>query len=168
MSCVCRCANSVLTKARVVARSATARQNSLTNRSGRAHIWQTKCHRQTNLRSILEQLPRSGQISASSEETKSSQSKRLFIRIPIFQCPIRGDVKKKSSPSSPRGRRMLCLHPAQSQFRRGCGLAAYSGQTKQLAVCTRRFHDAMVIRRLRFWKLRKQPRWLSWANHGPI
>jgi hypothetical protein len=92
MSCVCRCANSVLTKARVVARSATARQNSLTNRSGRAHIWQTKCHRQTNLRSILEQLPRSGQISASSEETKSSQSKRLFIRIPIFQCPIRGDV----------------------------------------------------------------------------
>src|SRR5580704_14742580 len=52
------------------------------------------------------------------------------------------------------------LHPAQSQFWRGRGLAAYSGQTKQLAVCTRRFHDAMVIRRLRFWRLRKQTRWL--------
>ena len=47
-----------------------------------------------------------------------------------------------------------------SVLERLCGLAAYSGQTKQLAVCTRRFHDAMVIRRLRFWKLRKQTRWL--------
>src|ERR1700758_2425794 len=79
------------------------------------------------------------------------------------------------------------LHPAQPQFWRGCGLAAYSGQTRQfgcscirpnlssgeaagspripdrpgsLAVRTRRFHDARVIRRLRFWKLRKQTRWL--------
>jgi hypothetical protein len=28
--------------------------------------------------------------------------------------------------------------------------------TKQLAVCTRRFHDAMVIRRLRFWNASKR------------
>ena len=38
---------------------------------------------------------------------------------------------------------MCCLHPAQSHCRRGCGLAAYSGETKQLAVDTRRFHDPM-------------------------
>jgi hypothetical protein len=84
--------------------------------------------------------------------------------------PIRGDVKKKVF-SCLSEREVLCccgLHPAQSQFWRGCGLAAHSGHAKQLAACTRWVHDAMVIRRLRFWKLRKQTRWLSWANHGPI
>jgi hypothetical protein len=52
------------------------------------------------------------------------------------------------------------LRPAPPQFWRGCGLAAYSGQTGQLTVGIRWFHEAMVIRRLRFWKLRKQTRWL--------
>src|SRR5216683_291849 len=74
--------------------------------------------------------------------------------------PIRGDVKKKFSPFPLREETDGGLHPAESQFWRGCGLAAYSGQTGQLAVCTRRFHDAMVVRRLRFWKLRKQTGWL--------
>jgi hypothetical protein len=74
--------------------------------------------------------------------------------------PIRGDVKKKILPLPLREGTDGGLHPAESQFRRGCGLAAYSGQARQLAVCTRQFHDAMVVRRLRFWKLRKQTRWL--------
>jgi len=38
---------------------------------------------------------------------------------------------------------MCGLHPAPSEFRRGCGLALYSGETKQLAIDTRRFHDRM-------------------------
>jgi hypothetical protein len=77
-----------------------------------------------------------------------------------FNDPIRGDVKKKILPLPLREGTDGGLHPAESQFRRGCGLAAYSGQARQLAVCTRQFHDAMVVRRLRFWKLRKQTGWL--------
>ena len=42
---------------KVTARPATARQKSLTNRSGRAHIWHTKRWRKTNLRGVLEQMP---------------------------------------------------------------------------------------------------------------
>ena len=59
--------------------------------------------------------------------------------------PIRGDVKKKSFPSSPRGDGRCGLHPVRSQLWRGGRLAAYSGQTRRLAVCTRRFHDAIVV-----------------------
>jgi len=47
--------------------------------------------------------------------------------------PIRGDVKKKFSPFPLREETDGGLHPAESQFWRGCGLAAYSGQTGQLA-----------------------------------
>ena len=50
---------------------------------------------------------------------------------------------------------MTCIQPNLSSGE-AVGSTAYSGQTKQLAVCTRRFHDAMVVRRLRFRKLRKQ------------
>jgi hypothetical protein len=74
---------------------------------------------------------------------------------------MRGDVKKKVL-SSVSERDVLCsfscIQPIS--FLRSCGLSALSGQAKQLADFTRRFHDAMLIRRLRFWKLRKQGRWL--------
>jgi hypothetical protein len=81
----------------------------------------------------------SGRITAYSDELADKPTGTRSM------SPIRGDVKKKSSPSSPRGDRPCGLHPARSQLWRGDVLAAYSGQTRRLAVCTRRFHDAMVI-----------------------
>jgi hypothetical protein len=68
--------------------------------------------------------------------------------------PIRGDVKKKFFPflSEETDDVVACIQPSLSSGE-AVGSAAYSGQTKQFAVCIRRFHDAMVIRRLRFWKL---------------
>ena len=62
----------------------------------------------------------------------------------------------------------MWLASSPSQFWRGCGLAAYSGQTKPVGGFYSTVHDVMVVRRLRLWKLRKQKRWLYWANHGPI
>ena len=54
---------------------------------------------------------------------------RLLAELNFELTYKRGMSRKKSSPSSPRGDGCCCgLHPAQSQFRRGCGLAAYSGQ----------------------------------------
>jgi hypothetical protein len=38
--------------------------------------------------------------------------------------------QEKFSPSSPKGDECCGLHPAQSQFWRGCGRAAHSRQTK--------------------------------------
>ena|ERR1700761_5396939 len=74
--------------------------------------------------------------------------------------PIRGDVKKEfSSFLSARRQMVACIRPNLSSGE-AAGSPRIPDRPGSLAVRTRRFHDAMVIRRLRFWKLRKQTRWL--------
>jgi hypothetical protein len=74
--------------------------------------------------------------------------------------PIRGDVKKEfSSFLSERRQMVACIQPNLSSGEAG-GSPRIPDRPGSLAVRTGRFHDAMVIRRLRFWKLRKQTRWL--------
>jgi hypothetical protein len=96
------------------------------------------------------------------------------IDLKSSMSPIRGDVKKKLFPFLFERRRMLWLasSPISVQERLWARRVIRTDQAVcglySTVVCTRRFHDAMVIRRLRFWKLRKQMRWLYWANHGPI
>ena len=62
---------------------------------------------------------------------------------------------------------VACIQPNLSSGE-AVGSLRIPDRPSQLAFSTRRFHDAMVVRRLRLWKLRKQERWPKWANHGPI
>src|SRR5271156_405830 len=102
--------------------------------------------------------------------------------------PIRGDVKKNSSPPLRREMNVVaCIQPnlssgeavgapripdRPSQLMVACiqpnlrsgeavGAPRIPDRPSQLMVSTRRFHDAMVVRRLRFRKLRKQEGWLK-------
>ena len=63
--------------------------------------------------------------------------------------------KKDFSPflSEKRRKKVTGMKPNLSSGE-AVGSPRIPDQTKQLAVCTRQFHDAMVIRRPRFWKLR--------------
>ncbi len=110
-------------------------------------------------------------IWASRSSTESAFEEQDPLASETSKSPIRGDVKEKNSSSLSKRETDGGLHPAESHFRRGAGLGAYCGQNGQFAVCTRWCHDSKVIRRLRFWKLRKQKRWLWWVDdcfHRPI
>jgi hypothetical protein len=74
--------------------------------------------------------------------------------------PIRGDVKKNSSPPLRREMNVACIQPNLSSGE-AVGAPRIPDRPSQLMVSTRRFHDAMVVRRLRFRKLRKQEGWLK-------
>jgi hypothetical protein len=87
--------------------------------------------------------------------------------MPTSMSPIRGDVKEKFLPFLSDGDG-CGLHAAHLSSGEAVGLPRIPDRPSETAVSTRRFHDAMVVRRLRFRKLRKQARWLWWANHGPI
>ena len=73
--------------------------------------------------------------------------------------PIRGDVKEKFFPFLSDGDG-CALHPAHLSSGEAVGLPRIPDRPSETAVSTRRFHDAMVVRRLRFRKLRKQEGWL--------
>ena len=78
---------------------------------------------------------------------------RTLIDLNSSMSPIRGDVKKKISPVPLRERRMeACIQPSLSSGE-AVGSPRIPDRPSSFAVCTRRFHDAKVIRRLRFWKL---------------
>ena len=49
---------------------------------------------------------------------------------PLFNESYQRGCQEKFFPSSPKGDECCGLHPAQSQFWRGCGRAAHSRQTK--------------------------------------
>jgi hypothetical protein len=89
--------------------------------------------------------------------------RRLAVPCPVFCARIglnesyeRVCQGKILPPSPPREDRCGDLH--QPDRRSGEVLASRCGpgRPRQSAVSTRRFHDAMVVRRLRFRKLRKQ------------
>jgi hypothetical protein len=54
---------------------------------------------------------------------------------------------------------VACIQPNLSSGE-AVGALRIPDRQSQLMVSTRRFHDAMVVRRLRFRKLRKQEGWL--------
>ena len=66
----------------------------------------------------------------------------------FFPLPLRREVDV-----------VACIQPNLSSGE-AVGAPRIPDRPSQLMVSTRRFHDAMVVRRLRFRKLRKQEGWL--------
>jgi hypothetical protein len=103
----------------------------------------------------------SGDARASSSMETATQIGLTIVRSQPSMSPIRGDVKKKSSPFPLRREVdvVACIQPNLSSGE-AVGALRIPDRQSQLMVSTRRFHDAMVVRRLRFRKLRKQEGWL--------